>query len=259
MDQERLRQLLSAFKAGELAEDEVLKALKDLPFQNLGFATVDHHRALRCGYAEVIFCQSKTPEQVLGIAEAILAGGSNLLATRAEESAFELIHSRYADAVYHAQARIITVKQCEIAKIPGTVAVVTAGTSDIPVAEEARVTAEMTGSCVECVFDVGVAGLHRVLEHRQLLERARLIIVIAGMEGALASVVAGLVATPVIAVPMSVGYGAGFQGLAPLLTMLNSCAAGVLVVNIDNGFGAGYAASLLGSKALAVQDLQTGA
>lgn len=246
MDPQRLRQLLSSFKTGELGEDDVLKALRDLPFENLGFARVDHHRALRCGHAEVIFCQGKTPQQVAAIADATLNAGNNLLATRADKEVFEAVSASHSDAVYHPEGRVITVKRRPIEKLPGVVALLTAGTSDIPVAEEARVTAEMTGSVVEAIFDVGVAGLHRILEHRPLLERARVIIVVAGMEGALPSVVAGLVSAPIIAVPTSVGYGAGFQGLAPLLTMLNSCAAGVVVVNIDNGFGAGYAASLMG-------------
>ena len=246
MDPNRLKQLLASYKEGTLPEDQLLKALRDLPFENLGFARVDHHRALRCGHAEVIFCQGKTPEQIVAIAEATLGAGNNLLATRADEKVFAQVAERIPDAAYHAQARVITVKRREIEKLPGTVALLTAGTSDIPVAEEARVTAEMTGSVVEAIFDVGVAGLHRILEHRPLLEKARVIIVVAGMEGALPSVIAGLVSTPIIAVPTSVGYGAGFQGLAPLLTMLNSCAAGVVVVNIDNGFGAGYAASLMG-------------
>jgi len=246
MDPQRLRQLLASFKSGELAEDDLLKALRDLPFENLGFARVDHHRALRCGHAEVIFCQGKTPEQVAAIADAILAAGHNVLATRADAAHMNAVSARHADALYHAQARIISINRHSVEKIPGTVALLTAGTSDIPVAEEARVTAEMTGSQVEAIFDVGVAGLHRLLEHRPLIDRARLIIVVAGMEGALASVVAGLASVPIIAVPTSVGYGAGFKGLAPLLTMMNSCAAGVVVVNIDNGFGAGYAASLMG-------------
>ncbi len=247
MDPERLRELLVSYKAGKLDEDGMMRALRNLPFEDLGFAHVDHHRPLRCGHAEVILCQNKTREQVLAIANSILAAGHNLLATRACLEVFDFLASKLSDAVWHAEARIITVTRREIAKLPGTVALITAGTSDIPVAEEARVTAEMTGSTVETVFDVGVAGLHRILEHRDLLDRARLIIAVAGMEGALASVVAGLVGVPVIAVPTSVGYGASFDGLAPLLTMLNSCAAGVLVVNIDNGFGAGYAASIMGA------------
>jgi hypothetical protein len=210
------------------------------PFERLGFAHVDRDRSRRCGFPEVIYCPGKKPEQIRKIAKAI---GEPLLATRADVAAFEAIRS-VAEATYHETARCVTVGR---AKGRGRVLIVCAGTSDIPVAEEARVTAWAMGAKVEALYDVGVAGLHRLMAHRKKLRGAGAIVVVAGMEGALASVVGGLVRRPVIAVPTSVGYGANFQGLAPLLTMLNSCAAGVTVVNIDNGFGAGYAAALITS------------
>ena len=217
-------------------------------YKKLGFATIDTGREKRCGFPEVIFCQGKTPQDTASIAREILRHHKYLLATRADEPTYRAVKRIIRDAVYHKKARIITVDRrpkpgCIVKQ--GLVVIITGGTSDIPVAEEARITAEMMGNRVETLYDVGVAGIHRVLDHSQLIRKANVIIVVAGMEGALASVVGGLVSKPVIGVPTSVGYGAHFQGLAPLLTMLNSCAAGVAVVNIDNGFGAGYMASLI--------------
>ena len=210
-------------------------------------AFVDIQREERCGFPEVIFCQGKTPEQIKKIARKILKHSDCLLATRADQTAYRAIKSVNKNALYHKQANCITVQKGRTAhgKTQSFILIVTAGTSDIPVAEEARVTAEIMGNKVQTIYDVGVAGIHRVLTHSEALRKARVIIVVAGMEGALASVVGGLVDKPVIAVPTSVGYGAHFGGIAPLLTMLNSCAAGVAVVNIDNGFGAGYLASLI--------------
>lgn len=216
--------------------------------KKLGFATIDIEREKRCGFPEVIFCQGKTPAETAQIAREILRHHKYLMATRADEKTYRAVKRISRDAIYHHQARIITIdrrNKSECLMKQGLIVVITAGTSDIPVAEEARITAEMMGHKVETLYDVGVAGIHRVLDHSQLIRNANVIIVVAGMEGALASVVGGLVSKPVIGVPTSIGYGAHFQGLAPLLTMLNSCAAGVAVVNIDNGFGAGYIASLI--------------
>jgi len=249
MDRQRIEAVLRRVASGEMAVADALAALGRLPFEDLPYARVDKHRDLRCGFPEVIFCAGKTPEQVGGIARAILADHDLLLATRASPEAYAAIRAVAPDAEYHALARCVTVRRREIPVAPGAVAVVCAGTSDLPVAEEARITAEMMGSRVESLVDVGVAGIHRLLGEVGLLQRASVIIVVAGMEGALASVVGGIVSAPVIAVPTSVGYGASFGGLAPLLSMLNSCASGVAVVNIDNGFGAGYFASLVNRRA----------
>lgn len=237
-----LQKLLRQYRTGRLAEDALLRKLRDLPYRDLGFARVDHHRTVRTGFPEVIFCERKTPAQVAAIAAEILRHGSNLLATRATEEIYRRVRRVHPKARWHEAARCITAGAPEQR---GLVAIVTAGTSDIPVAEEARVTAEMSGARVRVIHDVGVAGIHRVLACRGDLQGADAVIVVAGMEGALPSVVAGLVSRPVIAVPTSVGYGASFKGLAALLTMLNSCAAGVVVVNIDNGFGAGRAAAMM--------------
>jgi len=245
MNPESLKELLENLKQGKVSVDEGLQILQRLPFEDLGFAKLDSHRAIRCGSPEVIFCQSKTPEQVLCIAKNIVSGGSNLLATRATPEHFSAVQNELPEATHHEVARIISLVQCEVPKAKGNIGVVTAGTSDIPVAEEARVTAEVLANSVTVFYDVGVAGIHRVLAHFDELRRCNVIIVVAGMEGALASVVGGLVSKPVIGVPTSVGYGASFGGIAPLLTMLNSCAAGVAVMNIDNGFGAAYFASLI--------------
>jgi NCAIR mutase (PurE)-related protein len=242
------RDLLERVRDGKISVEEALEQAPALPFKDLGFAKVDHHRAIRCGYPEVILCQGKEPAQIGGIAKEILKGGGRLLATRAGVEAYEAIRAVAPDAVYHEKARAVTVGEVSPEGDAGKVLVVSAGTSDIPVAEEARVTAEAMGTRVETLYDVGVAGIHRLLESTESILEASVIIVVAGMEGALASVVGGLTDRPVIAVPTSVGYGASFGGIAPLLTMLNSCAAGVSVVNIDNGFGAGYVASLILKK-----------
>ena len=249
MKEETIRSLLEQVAAGALSPDDALTSMRRLPFEDIGFAKIDHHRTLRCGAPEVIFCQGKTPQQVAHIAQRILDAGSDLLATRAEPAHFEAVRVACPGAVYHDVARCITARLSPAAPI-GRVMVLTAGTSDLPVAGEAVVTAEMLGADVQLVSDVGVAGLHRLLAYREDLERANALVVVAGMEGALASVVGGLVAKPVIAVPTSVGYGASFGGVAPLLTMLNSCAAGVAVVNIDNGFGAGYMAGMINAMAV---------
>lgn len=231
---------------------------KNTGYSKLDCATVDIEREKRCGFPEVIFCQGKLPEDTARIAREILRHHKYLLATRADNKTYNAVKRIARDAVYYRKARIITIDKrtgTEKAAKKGLIVVITGGTSDIPVAEEARITAEMMGNKVETLYDVGVAGIHRLLDHSQLIRQANVIIVVAGMEGALASVVGGLVNIPVIGVPTSIGYGANFQGLAPLLTMLNSCAAGVAVVNIDNGFGAGYIASLINSPAVRVQPL----
>lgn len=233
------------FQRGDTTIDDAVERLRRLPFHDLRFAKVDHHRSLRKGFPEVIYCPGKSPEQINSIAKEILEGADRLLATRAGREVYEMIRSWCPAAVYHEEARAITVERRPLPRLERSVAVVSAGTSDIPVAEEAAVTAEITGSPVERIYDVGVAGLHRLLDHRGEIMRASVVVAVAGMEGALPSVVAGMVAAPVIAVPTSVGYGASFGGLASLLAMMNSCASGVVVVNIDNGFGAGYAATLM--------------
>lgn len=244
MDERKLRGLLQRFRTGKLPEDALLRELRGLPFGELEFAKVDHHRALRCGFPEVIYCRGKTGPQIVRIAREILRHGSDLLATRATPEIHRAVRRIDKRARWHEAARCIT-----IGGIPATgkgyVLVVSAGTADIPVAEEARVTAEMLGARVRTLYDVGVAGIHRLLGHRSLVMEAKVIVCVAGMEGALASVIGGLVRRPVIAVPTSVGYGANFEGLATLLAMLNSCASGVTTVNIDNGFGAGYSAALI--------------
>ncbi|MFA6111072.1 MAG: nickel pincer cofactor biosynthesis protein LarB [Candidatus Latescibacterota bacterium] len=253
MDQETIRKLLEEVASGTVPPERALERLRDLPFENLGFAHVDHHRALRTGYPEVIFCQGKTQEQVVAIAERIVGRGSVLLATRAMPETAQALVERFATAVHEPVARTVVVRP-EGAPAPaeeGLVTVLSAGTSDLPVVQEAVVTARAMGARVEPIFDVGVAGIHRLLAYREQLRSARVIVVVAGMEGALASVVGGLVEAPVIAVPTSVGYGASFHGLAALLSMLNSCAAGVMVVNIDNGFGAGYSAAVINHQTVA--------
>jgi NCAIR mutase (PurE)-related protein len=244
MDERKLRTLLAKFRAGKLPEDSLLRELRGLPFAELDFAKVDHHRELRCGFPEVIYCRGKTTAQIARIAREILRHGSNLLATRATREIHRAVRKLDRRAVWHDAARCVTVGG-QPARGPGYVLIVSAGTADIPVAEEARVTAEMLGAPVRTLYDVGVAGIHRLLGHRALVMDARVIVCVAGMEGALASVIGGLVRRPVIAVPTSVGYGANFEGLATLLAMLNSCASGVTTVNIDNGFGAGYSAALI--------------
>jgi len=236
-------QLLEKFRAGAIGRDQVLHAFQAAPVTDLGFASVDTHRALRKGFPEVIFGAGKTPEQVVKIATALLSREDRILVTRITDAHARVLRKKFKHAVHHEAARCVTIEKKPLPKRPGTIAVVCAGTSDLPVADEASVTAEIMGNRVERIRDVGVAGLHRILSRIETLQSANVVIVVAGMEGALPSVVAGLVSKPVIAVPTSVGYGASFNGLAALLGMLNSCGSGVTVVNIDNGFGAGYAAS----------------
>ena len=243
-----MRRLLQGVHSGDVAIEEALARLRRLPYEDLGFAQVDHHRALRKGFPEVILAQGKSPEQVVAIALRLLGEADRLLVTRADAACYQAVKERISDAVYHAEARAITVNREPQPLRPG-VTVVCAGTADVPVAEEAAVTAELVGSQTQRLYDVGVAGIHRLLDRLEALRSANAIVAVAGMEGALPSVLAGLVAAPVIAVPTSVGYGASFQGLAPLLAMLNSCAAGVAVVNIDNGFGAGYLAAVINAQA----------
>lgn len=245
MDRENLKSLLIDFKEGQLGLDEALERLRHLPFEDLGYARVDHHRALRQGFPEVIFGSGKTPEQIAGIASRLLERASNLLITRTTREAYERVQSLAESAVYHEASGAISVQRDLTERGRGVIAIVTAGTSDIPVAEEAAVTAEVMGNRTVKLYDVGVAGIHRVLSQRELLQSARVVVCAAGMEGALPSVVGGLVSVPVIAVPTSIGYGASFGGIAALLGMLNSCSANVTVVNIDNGFGAGFVASLI--------------
>jgi len=246
MDTEKLKLLFEKFRNGELSIENALERLKHLPFEDLGFAKVDHHRALRCGMPEVIFCAGKTPEQVSAIAARMLEKDVTVMATRAGEEHYLALEALDSKCEYHRTARIALIRRGRAPRpASGLILVITAGTSDLPVAEEAKVTAEALGNKVELLNDVGVAGIHRLFAYQALLERARVIVVVAGMEGALPSVVAGLVSCPVIAVPTSIGYGANFGGIAPLLTMLNSCAGGVAVVNIDNGFGAGHIASMI--------------
>jgi pyridinium-3,5-biscarboxylic acid mononucleotide synthase len=245
MDQEKLKDLLLNFKEGDLSLDQVLEQLRRLPFEDLGYAHVDHHRALRQGFPEVIFGKGKTPAQVMGIASRLLERSSNLLITHSNRETFASIQALASDAVYHDTCNAISVRRDRTLRGSGTIAIVTAGTSDMPVADEAAVTAEIMGNRIERLYDVGVAGIHRVLSRLELLQSARVIVCAAGMEGALPSVIGGLVSVPVIAVPTSIGYGASFNGIAALLGMLNSCSSNVTVVNIDNGFGAGYVASLI--------------
>ena len=237
-----LRKLLDDIHQQRTTPEEGLEVLRHLPYEDLGFAQIDHHRGLRQGFPEVVFCQGKTLEQVCQIVQRIRATGSDVLATRATPDMFTAVRELFPEAMYYVQGRAIVLRSGDRPRTQGMVLVVSAGTSDIPVAEEAAITAETLGSATERLYDVGVAGIHRLLDRREKLLQARVLIVVAGMEGALASVVGGLVDKPVIAVPTSVGYGASFGGLAALLAMLNSCAAGVATVNIDNGFGAGYIA-----------------
>ena len=243
-----IRSLLEQVRQGhtppEQALERILAALREQPFEDLGFAKVDHHRAVRQGFPEVILGLGKTPAQIASIAAEIVSRGNPLLVTRADEAAFDAVRGAVPGAEYHTIARCITL-QGPVPPGTGTVALCCAGTSDVPVAEEAAVTAELLGNTVDRIYDIGVAGIHRLLSHRDRLAAARVVIVVAGMEGALPSVVAGMVGVPVIAVPTSIGYGASFGGIAALLGMLNSCANGVSVVNIDNGYGAGCIASMI--------------
>lgn len=246
MEVSSIKKLLEDYKDGKINTDEALQKLKILPFEDIGYAKIDHHRSLRNGYPEVIYCEGKTNDQVCGIVQKMLERGDvNILATRADKSVYDSVKNIVEDAVYYDRARIIVVRRKNIEKTKKQILVVTGGTSDIPVAEEAAVTAEVMGNNVGRLYDVGVAGIHRLLSYTDEIMEANVLIAVAGMEGALASVVAGLVDKPVIAVPTSVGYGANFNGLSALLCMLNSCATGISVVNIDNGFGAGYLASMI--------------
>jgi NCAIR mutase (PurE)-related protein len=246
---EKIRRLLALHRRGSISTNEVIAQLSASPVETLGFAVIDHHRELRQGFPEVVLCTGKSPRQVATIAKRIVRRGSVFLATRADRSHFAYVKRLVRGAKYHAIARTISANEQHITRQGrGIILVVSAGTSDIPVAEEAAETVRLMGNDVDRVFDVGVAGIHRILASSEKLRRASVIIVVAGMEGALASVVGGLVDVPVIAVPTSIGYGASFQGVAALLGMLNSCASGVTVVNIDNGFGAGYAASVINRR-----------
>jgi len=245
MDQDQLRALFEQVRRGDVDIDAALTRMRHMPFEDLGFAKVDHHRALRHGMPEVIFAKGKTPEQVAAIAERLLANAPNVLITRADRECAELVTSQLNCGEYFPLSGVIRYWRERTIRGKGRIAVVCAGTSDMPVAEEAQLTAEVMGNEVDTIHDIGVAGIHRLMSNRERLTEARVIVVCAGMEGALPSAVGGLVSCPVIAVPTSIGYGASFHGLAALLGMLNSCASNVTVVNIDNGFGAGYVASLI--------------
>lgn len=245
MNSDSIRKLFEQVRRGKLSPDDAVSRLRHLPFEDLGFAKVDHHRALRVGMPEVIFGEGKTPAQVAAIFARLARHGQNVLTTHATKQQFAAVKKKTHQAQFRESARTIVLHRDGKKYGKGLILIVSAGTSDIPVAEEALVTAELMGNDVESLYDVGVAGIHRLLANRSILARARVAIVCAGMEGALPSVVGGLVGIPVIAVPTSVGYGASFNGLAALLGMMNSCASNVSVVNIDNGFGAGYVASLI--------------
>jgi NCAIR mutase (PurE)-related protein len=245
MTQEQIRELLEAVRSGAMEVDAAVERMRHMPFEDLGFAKIDHHRALRQGMPEVVFAQGKTPEQVAEIAARLRERAPNILITRANEAVAACVRARIPEVESFPLSGALRVWSDRSIRGKGKIVVVSAGTSDIPVAEEAQITAETMGNTVDAVFDIGVAGIHRLMNSRERLVEARVVVVCAGMEGALPSVVGGLVACPVIAVPTSVGYGASFHGLAALLGMLNSCASNVTVVNIDNGFGAGYVASLI--------------
>jgi len=250
METEQLKKLLEQVKNGEISIDAAIEELRHLPFEDLGFAQIDHHRQIRRGFPEVIYCPGKTTEQIIKIFASLAEKGNNVLATRAEEHVFEALAEteKFPKARYEELAKAIVLEQKKITPSKAVVPIITAGTADLPVAAEAKVTAEIMGQRTEVICDVGVAGLHRLFGHLPKLQKANVIIVVAGMEGALASVVGGLVSCPVIGVPTSIGTGASFGGLSALLTMLNSCAAGVVVVNIDNGFSAGVTATLINRK-----------
>jgi pyridinium-3,5-biscarboxylic acid mononucleotide synthase len=245
LNAESIRKLFEQVRRGKVSPDEAVEKLRHLPFEDLGFAKVDHHRALRVGMPEVVFGEGKTPAQLAQIFSRLATHGGNILATRTSKEQFAAVKKKVRKVQYREVARAIILQHDQEKYGKGMIAVVSAGTSDIPVAEEAVVTAELMGNQVERLYDVGVAGIHRLLANRQTLARARVVIVCAGMEGALPSVVGGLIGVPVIAVPTSIGYGAAFKGVAALLGMMNSCASNVTVVNIDNGFGAGYVAALI--------------
>ena len=248
MNIESLKDLLNDFKDGRLSEADVLEKLRTLPFEDLGFAKVDHHRSLRRGFPEVVYGAGKTVDQIVSIAESMVDKKTNLLVTRCDIAAGEALMRRFPEGTWHGEARCFTYETRALARA-GYVLVITAGTTDIPVAEEAAVTADLLGCNVDRIYDVGVAGIHRLMAYQSMIEAADAVVVVAGMEGALASVVGAMSRAPVVAVPTSVGYGASFGGLAALLSMMTSCAAGVTVVNIDNGFGAGCAAAIIVAKA----------
>ena len=250
MQPEHIQKLLEQVKSGQLEISDAMEKLKHLPFEDLGFANVDHHRQIRRGFPEVIFCPGKTTEQIIEIFDSLAQRGNNVLATRAEQHVFDAMvaSKRIPNVRYEKLARAIVLEQKDLPKSKSILPIVTAGTADIPVASEAQVTAEIMGQRTELICDVGVAGLHRLFKHIPKLQQANIIIVVAGMEGALASVLGGLVSCPVIAVPTSIGYGVSFHGLSALLTMLNSCASGISVVNIDNGFSAAVTATLINRK-----------
>ena len=249
MDEDSLRELLNGLSKGEVSVDEALERLKNLPFEDIGFACIDHHRGLRRGLSEVIYGEGKDVDDIIAIMERMVDQNEKIMVTRLSSDKAQKIRQRFSEGIYHERARVLTLNQKPIkASGKGTILIMSAGTSDIPVAEEAAITARFMGNEVEIIHDIGVSGLHRLLAFRASLMKASVIVVVAGMEGALPSVVGGLVDRPVIAVPTSVGYGASFEGITALLGMLNSCAAGITVVNIDNGFGAGYAASVINRK-----------
>jgi NCAIR mutase (PurE)-related protein len=248
MDSIELERLLLAFKGGDLSANEAARLIGELQYEDIGYARVDHDRASRQGFPEVVFGAGKTREQVVGIVERLVRRSPNVLVTRTDADTFGAVRNVATDAEWHESAKMIRIQREKTERGLGEIAVVTAGTSDIPVAEEAALTAEAMGNSVRRIWDAGVAGIHRVLAERGMLRKSRVIVVVAGMEGALPSVVGGLVSVPVVAVPTSVGYGASFGGVAALLGMLNSCASNVTVVNIDNGFGAGHVASLINRK-----------
>jgi NCAIR mutase (PurE)-related protein len=248
MNEQDIEEILKSHSTGNLSTDEATKRLKNLSYENIGYARVDHSRAVRQGFPEVIFGQGKTKEQIIGIFERLVARAPNVLITRTTPEVYGEIRNVFTEAEWHADARLIRVLRDRTELGTGEISIVTAGTSDIPVAEEAALTAEAMGNRVKRIWDAGVAGIHRILAEREILQNSRVVVVVAGMEGALPSVVGGLVKVPVIAVPTSIGYGASFGGIAALLGMLNSCASNVTVVNIDNGFGAGFVASLINRK-----------
>ncbi len=247
MNPDKIRELLESVATGATSPEEASEKLRFLPFEDIGFAKIDHHRHLRRGFPEVIFGPGKTPYQISAIASRLIEQSQNVLVTKTTEEAYNEVAKLHPKASWKEEARAVVVEIQPISPTSGLVLVVSAGTSDIPIAEEAALTANLMGCQVERLFDVGVAGLHRLTAHQELLSRARVVIVAAGMEGALPSVVAGIVAVPVVAVPTSIGYGASFGGISALLAMLNSCSTGIAIVNIDNGFGAGYLAGLMNS------------
>lgn len=245
MDREKIKKLLEKVRTGKIGIDDALRALRSFPYEDLGDAKIDTHRDLRRGFPEVILCQGKSIDQIRRIVESLSPATKFIMATKADKAVFNTIRKIRKDAIYYETAKIVLVGKKRKKKSTKTILVVTAGTSDVPIAEEAAVTAEIMGNAVDRVYDVGVAGVHRLFDNREQLFNANVIVVVAGMEGALASIIGGLVDSPVISVPTSVGYGASFEGLAALLSMLNCCSPGSVTVNIDNGFGAGYFASLI--------------